>query len=222
MGISGLVHPIDVVYESCLYPFRSDVVEYLEIFREVSPYIENDFYAFYGQDEEVREELVKLRDLFLKWIECPETDYPAYYAAFTLVIPKRRRVIQKHEFTRCEEPSSVEMPDSVSVIRRSAFWGCHRLEKVRFSKRLKTIEKSAFGDCHLLSGITFPEHLESIGAAAFFNCGRLEDVVIPKSVRHIGKHAFGMCRRLKHVLLPKDTVTDKAFYECHQCEIEYY
>ena len=239
-GLCGLIHPIDVVYESCLYPYQCEVDDYLALFQILSPFFENWFFQFFGTNdycfdktawkqlkevveiEKVRNDLIELRELYMKWIKFPETDIPPYYTYVRLVLPKKRRIVQKHEFAHREELSFVEMPDSISLIRRSAFWGCHHLKRVMFSKRLKTIEKSAFGNCYMLKEIVFPEGMESIGDAAFFKCSQLENIVIPKSVRHIGRHAFGMCRGLKHVRLPKDIVTEDAFYESPQCVIEYY
>lgn len=222
LGRFGLIHPIELIYDSLLYPFESDREDYLELFHEVAPYIENNFYAYYGSDDQVREALSDMRELYLKWIECPETEIPIFYNIFRLCIGPRR-IIQEQEYMLREELESVSMPFIVNNIPRSAFWGCHRLERVEFSKELKTIEESAFGDCYMLKDVTFPDGLEAIGAAAFFKCFQLEYLIIPKSVRHIGKHAFGMCHGLKHVLVPKETlVEEEAFYDCPKCVVKYY
>lgn len=140
-----------------------------------------------------------------------------------LVIPDRRRTIKEKDISDREDLRTVEMPDSVSVISESAFFHCVNLERVRFSSRLKTIAPFAFADCYKLKNIDLPVGLESIGDAAFFKCFELEYVMVPYGVKTIGEDAFGMCQKLKHILISKATlVSENAFRESPQCEIEYY
>lgn len=96
-GMGGLMSPIQVVFESYLYPYSPDIDEYLEVFHEAADYLEADFFDFLEHDRAnlnpaayaalreviglaaLREELAQQRKLFEAWIQDPRTKYPLYY-----------------------------------------------------------------------------------------------------------------------------------------------
>ena len=96
-GMGGLMSPVQVIFESILYPYSYEVEDYLEAFREAADYLEADFFDFLENDQSnlnptayaalrkavdtdaLRKELAQQRQLFESWIQDPRTKYPLYY-----------------------------------------------------------------------------------------------------------------------------------------------
>ena len=96
-GMGGLMSPVQVIYESALYPYGSEIEEYLQCFHEAAEYLETDFFDFLENDKPnlnpsayselkenvdvavVRAELSQQRQLFEDWIQDPRIEYPHYY-----------------------------------------------------------------------------------------------------------------------------------------------
>lgn len=80
-------------------------------------------------------------------------------------------------FTRCQQLTSVEMPNTVTVLNNDCFMTCTALTDVVLSNSLKTIGRFAFNGSKIKS-ITLPVTLESIGNQAFCNCFELMEFVM--------------------------------------------
>ena len=99
-------------------------------------------------------------------------------------------IIEDSAFAKCNELTTVVLPDSVKVIRDAAFYSCHNLKIVVFPNSLCKIGKNAFESCDSLVEIKLPSALSVIELGAFRHCDSLEFVTIPSSVKKIGKDAF--------------------------------
>lgn len=86
-------------------------------------------------------------------------------------------------FTRCQQLTSVEMPNTVTVLNNDCFETCTALTDVVLSNSLKTIGRFAFNGSKIKS-ITLPVTLESIGNQAFCNCFELREFVMDGTGGH--------------------------------------
>lgn len=72
-GMGGLMSPIQVMVESDLFPYSTEIEEYLDVFNEAAEYFES------VNTPEVRAELMKWRDSYESWVRDPRTKYDLYY-----------------------------------------------------------------------------------------------------------------------------------------------
>ena len=72
-GMGGLMSPVQVMLESDLAPYTSEIEEYLDVLNEAAEYFES------ANTPEVRTELLKWRKTFEAWIRDPRTKYDQYY-----------------------------------------------------------------------------------------------------------------------------------------------
>lgn len=98
--------------------------------------------------------------------------------------------IEDSALAKCNELTSVILPDSVKAICEGAFYACRNLKTVVFPNSLLSIGKNAFESCENLSKAELPLSLSIIELGAFRHCDNLEFVTIPYSVKKIGKDAF--------------------------------
>lgn len=108
--------------------------------------------------------------------------------------------IGEKAFYKCNELTSVTIPNSVSSIGASAFNGCSCLSSVTIPQNVTSIGDFTFESCGLIN-LTIPDGVTSIGIQAFQGCGRLISVTIPNSVKSIGKLAFSGCTSLEKVII---------------------
>lgn len=92
-------------------------------------------------------------------------------------------------FFRCEDLTSVTLPNTVSVISKWAFAGCTGLTSITIPELVTFIGDYAFWGCSGLTSVTIPESVTEIGANAFLNCNALLSITIPESII-IGRSAF--------------------------------
>ena len=96
-GMGGLMSPIIVMDDSLLFPYSRDIIEFLEVFKEASQYLEADFLDFLENCRDnlnpkayaalrqvvdvnvVRDELAKQHDLFVAWVRDPRVRFESYY-----------------------------------------------------------------------------------------------------------------------------------------------
>ena len=96
-GMGGLMHPIQVVYESALFPQSIDEARYFDVLRTASSYLVSDFLDFFGghaanlnsgsyralcdiaKRQELEEEVEKQIALYERWVADPRTEYVSYY-----------------------------------------------------------------------------------------------------------------------------------------------
>ena len=105
--------------------------------------------------------------------------------------------IGKDALYRCDNLTSVTIPNSVTTIGESAFRGCDNLTSVTIPNSVTTIGDYAFNYCSNLTSVTIPNRVTTIGREAFDGCKSLTSVTIPNSVTTIGHEAFCDCISLK-------------------------
>lgn len=124
------------------------------------------------------------------------------------VIPDGITYIPGGVFARCEELTSIYIPESVSDIGSCLFdrSGLASIEvdpkNPHFSSKgnclLDKEEKTLFFGCKTS---VIPDGVEIIAGQAFEGCLGLKEIILPSSVRKIGNHAFDGCETLSHVVL---------------------
>ena len=72
-GMGGLMSPVQVMRESDLAPYTSEIDEYLDVFNEAAEYFKP------ATTPEIWAELTKWRETFDAWIRDPRTKYDLYY-----------------------------------------------------------------------------------------------------------------------------------------------
>jgi len=96
-GMGGLMSPVQVMMESRLFPYSTELDDFVKVFIEASAYLEADIVDFFRNDstnlnpaayvavretvdvDALHEELSRQRDLFLRWLRDPRTNYESYY-----------------------------------------------------------------------------------------------------------------------------------------------
>ncbi len=139
------------------------------------------------------------------------------------VIPDGITYIPGRIFARCEDLTSIYIPESVSDIGSCLFdrSGLASIEvdpkNPHFSSKdnclLDKEGKTLFFGCKTS---VIPEGVEIIAEQAFEGCLGLKEIVLPTSVRKIGNHAFGWCENLSQVVLNKGLteIGGGAFMRC--------
>ena len=140
-------------------------------------------------------------------------------------------------FSKCENLTNVNLPESVICIGNAAFFDCKALTDVYIPDYVTEIGDSVFSVCRCLKNVSIPGTLLSIGervfeacnftleiragatsvaSRMFYCCEGLQSVSIPEGVTSIGTQAFSGCSGLKRVYLPSSLreIRDEAFYGC--------
>ena len=110
-----------------------------------------------------------------------------------LEIPAGTRKILPNTLMKCENLTSVVIPEGVTIIGTCSFLGCKNLKHVELPDGLRTIDVAAFAGCTGLESIVIPDGVRIIAHGAFKDCSGLTSVVIPGSVAVIGGGAFEGC-----------------------------
>ena len=112
------------------------------------------------------------------------------------------KIIGGGAFARCENLTTVIMPDSVTSVGNRAFYGCTGITSIELSNELTTIGEEGFSVCNSLPSITIPRSITSIGRSAFAFCHSLSVVTISVSsiFTKIDTNAFGNCGNLTSVI----------------------
>ena len=93
-------------------------------------------------------------------------------------------------------PSSITVEGkeyTVTSIGDSAFYKCQDLTSVIIPNSVTSIGERAFQVCSGLTSVTIPNSVTSIGDYAFYDCCSLTSITIPNSVTSIGDGAFEKC-----------------------------
>ena len=112
--------------------------------------------------------------------------------------------IDHDAFSRCDNLTSVTIPNSVTSIGMRAFCGCISLKSITLPSTITSIKSETFKYCHSLASIKIPEGVTSIETYAFNECLSLTSIIIPESVTSMGSAVFISCRALTSVVLPKN------------------
>ena len=125
--------------------------------------------------------------------------------------------IEEIAFNRCQNLTSVMLPEGLTRISPSAFSRCTSLTGITIPKSVTRIDGAAFQHCSSLTEIILPEGITEIALSTFGHCKNLSDIVIPESVTKIGDSALNQCESLKSIVLPENLteIGDYAFLNCY-------
>ena len=98
--------------------------------------------------------------------------------------------VYRYAFYRCNEMTSITIPDSVTRIGEYAFCACYNAMSLTIGNGVKVIDKYAFSGCGDFVSITIPDSVLIIGDGAFNSCLDLESITIGNGVTSIGYKAF--------------------------------
>ena len=114
--------------------------------------------------------------------------------------------------------TEIVVPEGVKIIDRRQFYRLSQITSVKISSTVEEIGDYAFGYCENLSSITFNEGLKYIGAYVFVGCKEIKTITIPSSVEHINYRAFNECENLTSITF-NDT---KNWYQKSGSSYNYY
>ena len=145
-------------------------------------------------------------------------------ASLKTVVITGGTVIEYGAFYKCNNLTSILLPECVTSIGNYAFSGCSSLTSIVLPECVTSIGNYAFSGCSSLTSIVLPECVTSIGNYAFSGCSSLTSIVLPEGVTTIGNSAFDACYKLVSITIPRSmkTIGKKAFYTCIDLEDVYY
>lgn len=119
-------------------------------------------------------------------------------------------------FYKCQEMSSISLPNTIKIIGKEVFRGCSSLKTITIPEGITEIREGTFRRCESLESIIIPESVSSIDERAFMECYSLTSVTIPNSVTSLGKQLFYDCFSLTSVTIPNSVTSlgDYMFYNC--------
>ena len=109
--------------------------------------------------------------------------------------------IDSDAFNKCENLTSVSIPNTVTEIGRYAFYYCTKLSSVSIPNTVTTINYATFAGCSSLTSITIPNSVTTICYTAFYGCSSLSSITIPASVKSIEEQAFSECNNLSSIIV---------------------
>lgn len=125
--------------------------------------------------------------------------------------------IKRYAFYRCENLTSVVIPNKVSQILYSAFNGCHNLTSVNIPNNVISIGEYAFYECYSIKFISIPNSVTNIESSSFTRCYSLETVELNSnySVTNF-KKIFNTYNSIDHVILGKEVtyIDSSSFSDC--------
>jgi len=130
-------------------------------------------------------------------------------------IPNSVNAIGSYAFSECTSLTSVTIPNSVTKIDAWAFYKCESLSSILLPNKLSYIDESTF-EASGLQSITIPNTVTYIYYRAFSNCSKLTSVILPSSVTCIDELAFADCISLEEVVFPEKDIIIRgsAFIRC--------
>lgn len=126
--------------------------------------------------------------------------------------------LSDYAFSRCENLTSVVIPDGITSIGKSTFSGCKGLTSIVIPDGVTSIGEAAFSLCTNAVTIDIPNSVtdDSFGDYVFGGCESLTAINIPEGVSRIGSSAFRDCKSLKSVTIPSTVsiIYEFAFDGC--------
>ena len=108
--------------------------------------------------------------------------------------------IGNYAFTKFDNLTDIQIPDSVTSIGEWAFYDCGNLTGVKIPACVASIGERAFYKC---KGLTRADiSASNVGNYAFYNCTGLTSVTIQDDVHSIGDYAFADGSKLTSISIP--------------------
>ena len=129
--------------------------------------------------------------------------------------------IDTYAFFRCDNLSSIILPETITSIGMFAFYECKNLTSISIPGKLISIEAGTFSGCSSLSSISLPESLISIEENAFNGCCNLSSITLPETLTSIGNHAFEGCSSLASIFIPHNinSIGERVFSGCYNLTV---
>lgn len=108
-------------------------------------------------------------------------------------------VIGESAFEKCEQLTTVNLPDGITTLGDEAFYRCVNLTEIVIPNSVTSIGAGAFKDCQALQTLTLPDGLTEINDSTFWGCESLTYIKVPSSVNAISARAFGRCSNLARI-----------------------
>ncbi len=168
----------------------------------------NGYIAYYAKVIHTKEEpskLIHTKDGYVFIKDNEENYFLVFYeqSKTDLILPKdiegHSYSINDYAFYKCNNLTSIVIPDSVTKIGYRSFCSCLNLKNIEIPNSVEIIGDSAFEGCIRLTSITIPIRVNRIGKNTFSSCFKLTSVVIPKSVTAIDASSFYNCLDLKEI-----------------------
>ena len=103
----------------------------------------------------------------------------------------------------------------VLAISNKAFFKCENLTSINIPNSVTSIGREVFSGCSSLTSITIPNSVTSIGNGAFYDCTGLTSVTIGNSVTSIGGGAFSGCSSLTSIKVDAGNTTYDSRDNCN-------
>lgn len=128
--------------------------------------------------------------------------------------------IAEDAFYRCDDVTSISLPEGIKTIENSAFESISGLTEIVVPASVTSIGKCAFSDCENLREVVLLPQMESIPEDMFESCGSLTTVNIPTSVKILEPGCFSACTSLRDIHLPEglEKIGMAAFEMCSTLE----
>jgi hypothetical protein len=124
--------------------------------------------------------------------------------------------VSENAFSRCDELTSVVIPNSVTTLGINTMFNSQKLQKVVIGNSIKELPFGMCADCVKLSSVTLGESVTSTGSNAFKGCTSLESIILPQSVTNIEGYSFAQSG-LVSIVIPDavKNIGSAAFFECY-------
>ena len=127
----------------------------------------------------------------------------------SVVLPNSLKKIGNCAFYECTELTSINLPDSVEEVGVNAFYSCGLTQPV-YNKHIFASMPKAYEGAY-----TVPDGIETIAGGAFGFCTDLTTVSLPSTLKTIMMYAFE-ASGLREVVIPEgvELIGDQAFNGC--------
>ena len=136
----------------------------------------------------------------------------------SVVIPNSVIGINYRAFRNCINLTYATLPDSITNIGISAFHGCTKLKELTIPSSVTSIGSGAFEDCTAWEYVEIPNSVTNIGDGILKDCSNLKSATISNNLTSIPKNTFKYCENLSDILIPNNitSIGNGAFEYCRK------